>query len=370
MSSSAIVDPSSCRSTLVPEIDLTLQQEVPDLIVEPTLIFNYPTALVDVYSPAVEQIYQPAFNYQVTNAVVNVASSITHQKKDESWRRKTLHQVAQLFHAKEEIVDCSGQFIFDTRWEQGIHIGHVLQKLVTPLLYAQKLLSEHLGKEIKMTAIVSNNAPKIACQVYQTLGISIIQTNAPVYGHVVSVRGVDKQTQEERAIELCSVQHDLFRVDFEGYIPDTPERVFIPRRGNRRLINQDEVQGFLEQRGFTTFYFEDLTPSQEWSITRNAKVVVALHGAACDNLLFNSLDSGLRLIEIFSPQFTMAGCYRYIPNVRKGKWCGVRGQLTPAALKALDFDQRRCDTHKSPFKDPIRVSLASLEMALDYLEVA
>jgi len=71
---------------------------------------------------------------------------------------------------------------------------------------------------------------------------------------------------------LYGVEAKLFDTEFKNYNPTTPDRVFIARRGSRQLTNNDEVIDFLEQRGFVTYYFEDLTASEKWSVTRNAKI--------------------------------------------------------------------------------------------------
>lgn len=47
----------------------------------------------------------------------------------------------------------------------------------------------------------------------------------------------------------------------------------------------------------------------------------------------------------------------------------MRGQITPEVLRYLDFDKSTRDTLKSPIRDPFKVDLSTLQMALDYLEV-
>lgn len=132
---------------------------------------------------------------------------------------------------------------------------------------------------------------------------------------------------------------------------------------------------FLEKQGFTTYYFEDLTASEKWSIARNAKVAVAVNGAGTGNFTFNRLGlapqaekgSGLRIVELFPPSFTIH-TYRQFSAILNGRWCGVRGQITPAVLHYLDFDSPPRDTLKSPIRGPFKVDLSTLQMALDYLE--
>jgi hypothetical protein len=339
------------------QINLAIDRYIPGLVMEPSMMFAYPTCLVDVYRSAVEQIYLPELKYPSVTATIRVITGITHQRQPESLRRKASRSVSQVFRPQTSL-DCSNQFIFDARWELDGHIGHIIDNVATALLYAQKVLSEHFDRQIQITVVLRKDASPLGRQAYETMGIPVIYTDNPVYGDVVTV-----ETQDT----LHSIQQDAFDFEFKGYNPNTPERVFIPRRGNRGLINNDEVVDFLERRGFTTYYFEDLTPSEEWSIARNAKAIVAVHGAACSNFIFNRPQSGLRLVEIFSPAFMLPG-YRHIAPLMQGKWCGVRGQITPEMLQEIDFSHKPRNIQKAPISNPIRVSLGTLELALSYLD--
>jgi hypothetical protein len=121
---------------------------------------------------------------------------------------------------------------------------------------------------------------------------------------------------------------------------------------------------------------EDLTTSEKWSIARNAKVAVAVHGAGTGNFIFNrqgltpgtAKGCGLKLIELYSPCYVIP-TYRRFGIVLNGKWCAVRGQITPEMLHYLDFDNAPRNPEKSPIRDPFKIDLPALEMALDYMEV-
>lgn len=69
----------------------------------------------------------------------------------------------------------------------------------------------------------------------------------------------------------------------------------------------------------------------------------------------------------FSANFTIQ-TYRHLSATLNGKWCAVRGQTMPETIRSLDFNQNR-NVLKSPIKDPFRVDLKSLQLALDYLEI-
>lgn len=349
-----------------PETDLELWKTVPSYIIEPSMMFAYPTYLSNVYRSAIEHIYLPKIDEPSLDVRVKVVTGYTQARLANSLKQKIYCNLPKAIHNPEPL-DHANQFIFDTRYDLDHHIGHLIDNVLTPLLFARKVLSEHFNQDIQISAVLRKNTSNLSRQVYHTLGINIICTDDQVYGDVVTVHAEHP---------IANARQEIFNIEFKDYKPDTPERVFISRRGNRSLINNDAVEAFLKQKGFTTYYFEDLTPSEEWSIVRNAKVIVAVHGAACSNFIFNqsgikSLDrpgSGIRLLEIFSPAFVLPG-YRNTAHFTNGKWCAVRGQITPETLKELDFSNKPRSTVKAPIKNPFRVDLESLQLALDYLEV-
>jgi Glycosyltransferase 61 len=348
------------------DVDLELWRTVPSYTIEPSMMFAHPTYLSDVYRAAVEHIYLPKIDEPSLDVRVKVATGYTQARLANSLKQKIYCNLPKAIYNPEPL-DYTNHFIFDTRYDLDHHIGHLIDNVLTPLLFARKVLSEHFNRDIQVCAVLRKNTSSLSRQVYAALGINIVCTDDQVYGDVVTVRADHP---------IANARQEIFDVEFKGYKPDTPERIFIPRRGSRSLVNNDEVEAFLTQKGFTTYYFEDLTPSEEWSIVRNAKVIVAVHGAACSNFIFNqsglkSLDhpgSGVRLLEIFSPAFVLPG-YRETAHFTNGKWCAVRGQITPEILKELDFSNKPRSTVKAPIKNPFRVNLETLQLALDYLEV-
>jgi len=350
-------------------MNLSLHTVVPAIKVEPTMMFSYPTCAADVYTPKIEQIYLPGKEDVPELPVeIKVTTSYTWEIQLTSWKWKLFEQVVKLSGHKNAL-DYTGHFIFDARNESDKNVAHLLENSCTYALLAKKLLSEHLGRAVEVSVILKKNVPAFARELFNSLGIPIICTNFEVYGDVIEVI-------HNYNYRLYGIQAELFNIELKDYNPITPERVFIPRRGSRQLINNDEVVNFLKARGFTTYYFEDLTASEKWSIARNAKIVVSVHGAGTGNFIFNRLGlapraekgSGLRLIELLSPSFTIH-TYRQFSTILNGRWCGVRGQITPEVLRYLDFDTRPRNTLKSPIRDPFKIDLSSLQMALDFMDV-
>ncbi|MBW4472076.1 MAG: glycosyltransferase family 61 protein [Stenomitos rutilans HA7619-LM2] len=333
------------------------------------MMFGYPTCASDVYTPKVEQIFLPDQEDMPELPVeIKVAKKYTWEIQATNWKWKLFEQMIKIGRHKQSL-DYEGHFIFDARGETDKNIAHLLENICTPVLLAKKLISQHLKRPVEINVILKENASKLAQDLFNTLDIPILCTNFEVYGNVV-------EAIYDYRYRLYGIEAELFNLEFKGYNPSTEERIFIARRGSRHLINNNEVAKFLEERGFVTYYFEDLTASEKWSIARNAKVVVAVHGAGTGNFIFNRLGlapqakngSGLRIIELFSPSFTIH-TYRQFSTVLNGSWCGVRGQITPEVLRYLDFDTSPRDTLKSPIRDPFKIDLSSLQMALDYLKV-
>ncbi|MFQ4137943.1 glycosyltransferase 61 family protein [Nodosilinea sp. PGN35] len=386
-------------------MDITLKHKVPGLEVAPSMMYCFPTGAMDVWRPAAEQVLMPAQYLEPFEVEIKVKSATAKLElvKTLSWKRKTqliltkaikrkarlflpkaIRQKAKLLVAKikrrkaqlllpearteGEALDFSGKFIFDARFDVFTNIGHILENVATPVFLAQKLLSEHFQKDIKIHIILSSRVPNYSMpmDVYRLLGNPVIFTDDDVYGELVTC-------SEHR---VFSIRPHLFNFEFPGYKKETCERIFVSRRGSRSLINNDEVTQFLEERGFKTLYFEDLSLEDEWSIARNAKEVVVVHGAASSNFILNRVGlqagaepgSGLKLIELMSPAWNFYE-NRYMTNALNGRWCCVRGQITPQMLNTLDFDKTTPDSQKSPFKDPFRVDCQTIQMALDYLSI-
>lgn len=344
-------------------MNIELYRTIPELVVKPSMMFAYPTCLADVYTPAIEHIYLPEIRYPSLNATVKIApGQSTMPAKSLKWK---LYQTLTTGVKKRPTQDLSTRFIFDARFDTDKNIAHILENICTPVLFARQLLSAHLNQKVDILIVLKANVSLMARQIYEALDLPIYCTNDPVYGNLVQVSNFGS---------LLAIQPELFNVHIKNYNHATPERVLISRRGTRQLINEAEVIQFLEAQGFTTYYFEDLSLSEKWSIVRNAKVAVAVHGAGTGHFIFNrqgleSLepDRGLRLIELFSANFTIH-TYRHLSATLNGKWCAVRGQIMPETIRSLDFNQNR-NVLKSPIKDPFKVDLKSLQLALDYLEI-
>jgi capsular polysaccharide biosynthesis protein len=91
-------------------------------------------------------------------------------------------------------------------------------------------------------------------------------------------------------------------------VPGRGEKIYITRAAarRRRVANEDALWGELEKRGFAKVALEGLSWAEQIAVFREARVVVAPHGAGLANLVFS--EAGARVVELvnrayFNPVF-------------------------------------------------------------------
>jgi Glycosyltransferase 61 len=372
---------------------LSLVEVLPEINIPASMIFSHPTALGDTLRPAIERIFMPEEYLHPLQVKIDVNSDQTGPRK---WGSRRWKLYKAMYNAVKgvQVLDHPEKFLFDGRPELDTNIGHVIENIAAPALLAKQILSKRLGQSINVHVILRERAPNLAQEVFETLGIPVIYTDDSVYGELVSISvfrpnsaaGAKEPTflpiiNDKSVAELDSKLYNVHAALFNesellGCESLGVEKIFIPRRGNRCLINNDEVIQFLEEKGFKTYYFEDLTCAQKWSITRDVKVVVAVHGAALSHMAFNRLGlqnsaepgSGVKVVELYSPGWASRWAHRRHISGLNGQWCGVRGQVTPEFLRTIDFSNLPSGAVR-PSQDSFKVDCESIQMALDYLGV-
>jgi hypothetical protein len=81
--------------------------------------------------------------------------------------------------------------------------------------------------------------------------------------------------------------------------PGAKRRIYIPRRGIRRVANEAAVEHALRPYGFESILMENYPPAEQISMFRDAEMVVGPHGAGLSNIMFCA--PGARVME-FMPQ--------------------------------------------------------------------
>jgi hypothetical protein len=255
-------------------------------------------------------------------------------------------------------------------------MAHLVEDIASHVLLAKKHLAMALGEDIEIHLLVRSDVSRMAEECYRLLGIPIIITDARVEGRIIQV--ADQQTEvrvagrsfRKRAVGIVGLLPEIFNAALkEDPSVETPEKVFIARRFSRGVSNESEISGLLESRGFRTYYFEDIPVREQWNVIRNAREIVAIHGAALGAIVFNRNGlvrprgdfGGFRIIELYGAGY-IVDMYRRYAAVLNGHWCGVRGQITPEIVRDLDVKGDARAHQASSF----RVDPETLKLALDY----
>jgi capsular polysaccharide biosynthesis protein len=131
------------------------------------------------------------------------------------------------------------------------------------------------------------------------------------------------------------------------------ERIYVSRKGRRKCLNEAEVFALLSARGFTFVEDKPRSVSEQIGIFRNARVIVAPHGAALTNLLW--CEEGAQVIELFGETYQPP----YYRNL--------------SAFRSLDYHKIGADSpdegHWSEVNADITVDLAALQLLLDRLRL-
>jgi hypothetical protein len=135
------------------------------------------------------------------------------------------------------------------------------------------------------------------------------------------------------------------------YSKRTYERVFISREDAqfRNVINETEVLEFLSQYNFKKVTLSTKTLEEQAAIFREAKIVVAPHGAGLSNLVFSR--SNTKVIEFYSEQY-VAPVFWLISNHRGQDYYSLicKGGDPPPAIARDDHIQVNMTELKQIFK--------------------
>jgi capsular polysaccharide biosynthesis protein len=314
--------------------------------VAPAKLFTYPTRLAGAWHPEVLEISKAGYRLERPDSELKVEQSSTKALNIERKSKNLGRWVAKTFGAPIAIEDSC---LYDTRFDTDKNIAHILTNVAPAVLLSQRHYPD-------ITVILRRNASQMAIQAYALLGFKVLCTEQEVCGSLIQIpRAVDGRYE--------GWYRELFeKIEFQGYAKDSPSRIFISRRGQRTLLNESEVSQVLDFYGFHRVYFEDVSLSEQWSMARNAEVIVGIHGAALSSLVFNRRQ--VKLMELFHPGYVV-DMYRHITNAMGGAWCGVTGQMSKDLIWKLDYLQQARSFALLPFK----VDLESLRRGLDCLGV-
>lgn len=97
---------------------------------------------------------------------------------------------------------------------------------------------------------------------------------------------------------ICFIPETYSRYSFTSPLANK-NKIFIARRGSRRLLNHNEIESILNKHGYQTVFMEDYTIEQQLGIASEARAIVAVHGASMGMLSANKQINSL--IELCPP---------------------------------------------------------------------
>lgn len=127
----------------------------------------------------------------------------------------------------------------------------------------------------------------------------------------------------------CHFLKNLFLAESQGHNNSKyPDRIYISRSQAiwRKVLNEEDIQNFLEKKGFVSLTLENMTVKEQAIYLANAKVIVAPHGAGLVNLVF--CQTGTKVIEIFAPTY-VPNMYWQISNICNLKHFHLLGEVLP-----------------------------------------
>lgn len=320
-------------------------------------MFGFPTATIDRFTPAVEEIYLPSFTsfegdleieLDLANKTVAVSSDLPR-----SFRLK------QLFSQQSEAVD-SKYIVLDLRINSPQNWAHAITNHLPIALLIKRMLQD-VNKPL-MLVFPANISAKIL-QVFRMCGFQCLATYASVEGLIckfkltpwISIRG-ERSDIVRQGLQGTELLEALESSEVGA------ERVFLSRRGKRTISNENEIVSFLEARSFKTLYMEDYSPLEQLAYIAKANEIVSVHGAALGPMIIRSAFSSqpYKLVEIFSPAH-VGTAWRMIAIQQGAGWAAVRGKIWPDLLgKKADFVSNMSNFEVST--DSLRLALSSLEI--------
>jgi capsular polysaccharide biosynthesis protein len=335
-------------------VTVTLSEQ--SVFVPSSRMFAHPTRLLCAWEPRLMQIHLPESTKRSAAITIMVQQGVTQAANLDTGRSfRTIYK--RLYKRFMPPLRLEGSYVFDGRYETDQNIAHLVDNVLIRFLLARRAYPQLAN----LTLILRRNASDMVKMACEALRIPFLCTDRAVQGNVVKVQS-----------ELRSASHPIifdphyravFGVaDIANYSAETPKRVFIARKLRRRLVNEAEVEQTLKEYGFVKVYYEDIPVAQQWSIARNAEVVVGIHGAALSSLAFNA--SHVKLLELFHPGY-IVDIYRDLVAAIGGSWAGVMGQLQPEVVQALDFQVK---PREFAFAD-LTIDLQSLRLGLEHLGV-
>jgi hypothetical protein len=160
---------------------------------------------------------------------------------------------------------------------------------------------------------------------------------SPAPGGVVyapSGEGVGWQNRSAHPDDYRAAREALWPGSTPGRSPS--RRLYLQRKGRRRLLNEDEALAVLKPHGFETIDLEGLTVAEQMAMIADASIILGVHGANMINMIWCS--PGAKVVEFFNRGFRPSFNWQMAFNLSLDYYYLAEQPMEPYAFSALNWD--------------------------------
>lgn len=333
-----------------------IEQRVDGFVVPAAWVVGARTMLVDRIIPRMEYLWMPATEQRGGTIALERDTAGTAPEHKRGWRA-----LAHRVRRGDRGVAAPAGPIVDLRLNSPENWAHA-QIFHLPLA---QLARDWLGAN--PTILLTWETPGYIRRLFDHFGFSVIATNRPVAGDIVTPRlSANDVLRPARRALAAPLIADLDARRAAGKLPaGLPRKIFVVRAKTRRIANEDEIAQQLASDGFVKVLPEQMSVAEQIELFNEATEIVAIHGAALAPLLFRSPAAPpFSLVELLSPGH-MATSYRLMAAQVGGRYVGVRGRIrAEQVLPAYQLDRFYTQHSLDDFSvDPASVAAARAILA-------
>lgn len=329
-------------------------ESLPAVSVPAGPMYCHPSRLTNIYVPTVETVLLDAETLPAQEATIHIAHETTKslpQYRDVGRRGRARTWIERMSRGQQ--LDLAERLVYDARWADNANIAHLFQFHLAALGLAAKKLGI---RQDQCLVLLEKKSTPFSHGLFNLVGYETHETNLPVRANILHF-----DVNREVPYHLLPFVGGLEPAGLDATLP---KKIFISRRGTRRLLNEVDVVALMTEHGFQTVYFEETSLLEQWSITRHATSIVAIHGAALGFVATKSAapTSAFKLLELFSPGLVV-DCFRKYAAVLGGTWTSCRGKLTPEFLRCVEYGP----DPKAMEGEHFQLDTRSIERALSHM---
>lgn len=291
-------------------------------------MIGHPSRFRNIWAPEPEHMILSEEYLKEQNVEVRVRQGVSAhvlEQRPQSRRAKVRFALESLQSSGKK--DFGNQTVYDARFEFNGNIAHLIGSHLANLGFAKKELNIGPGD---CMIVLEKNASEMAHRFFEFVGYETTESNVRIQGHLLEVE-VDRLENYLLAPYVRYLEPPQVK-------PGGVERLFLSRLSSRKIENEEEIWNHLKPLGFERYYFEEQPLERQWSLIRDAKEIVAIHGAALGYLATKGVgtsNSDYNMLEVFSPGL-VADIFRKTTAVIGGRWSCCRGRVDSAFVKGVE----------------------------------